>query len=169
MNKVESLNHYEQLGLISMIYENLRNIREEKGYTQTDVADILNISRQQYQLYESGKRDIPIKFVKKLASIYKVSADYLLECTDDLQESADVESDLDEYSFRKLTERLADAYEEAEKLNENYKRIQTKFNKEASKLLLNSPSSIEWLLTQYKRNILKYTTELENLLFMSTK
>ena len=40
-----------------MIYENLRKIREEMGYTQNDVAEILNIKRQQYQLYESGKRD----------------------------------------------------------------------------------------------------------------
>lgn len=150
-----------------MIYENLRKTREEKGYTQTDVANILNIKRQQYQRYESGNNEIPIKFVKKLATIYNVSTDYLLECTSDLEDTEEIDSD--EYSFRELTERLADAYEEAEKLNENYKRIQTKFNKEASKLLLNSPSSIEWLLTQYKRNILKYTTELENLLFMSTK
>lgn len=152
-----------------MIYENLRKIREEKGYTQNDVADILNIKRQQYQLYESGKREIPIIFVKKLATIYKVSVDYLLECTGDLEDNEVHDSDLDEYSFRKLTERLADAYEEAEKLNENYKRIQTKFNREASKLLLNSTTSTEWLLTQYKRTILKYTTELENLLYMSTK
>ena len=152
-----------------MIYENLRKIREEKGYTQNDVADILNIKRQQYQLYESGKREIPIIFVKKLATIYKVSVDYLLECTGDLEDNEVHDSDLDEYSFRKLTERLADAYEEAEKLNENYKRIQTKFNREASKLLLNSTTSTEWLLTQYKRTILKYTTELENLLYMNTK
>lgn len=152
-----------------MIYENLRKIREEKGYTQNNVADILNIKRQQYQLYESGKREIPIIFVKKLATIYKVSVDYLLECTGDLEDNEVHDSDLDEYSFRKLTERLADAYEEAEKLNENYKRIQTKFNREASKLLLNSTTSTEWLLTQYKRTILKYTTELENLLYMSTK
>lgn len=151
-----------------MVYENLRKIREEKGYTQTDVAEILNMKRQQYQLYESGKREIPIKFVKQLATIYKVSTDYLLECTSDLEDNEVTDSD-DEYSFRSLTERLADAYEEAEKLNENYKRIQTKFNRESSKLLLNSPSSIEWLLTQYKRTILKYTTELENLLFMNSK
>lgn len=152
-----------------MIYENLRKIREEKGYTQNDVADILNIKRQQYQLYESGKREIPIIFVKKLATIYKVSVDYLLECTGDLEDNEIHDSDLDEYSFRKLTERLADAYEEAEELNENYKRIQTKFNREASKLLLNNTTSTEWLLTQYKKTILKYTTELENLLYMSTK
>ena len=151
-----------------MIYENLRKTRVEKGYTQTDVAEILNIKRQQYQSYESGKIEIPIKFVKQHATIYKVSTDYLLECTSDLEGNEVTDSD-DEYSFRSLTERLADAYEEAEKINENYKSVQTKFNRESSKLLLNSSSSIEWLLTQYKRNILKYTTELENLLYMSTK
>lgn len=151
-----------------MIYENLRKTRVEKGYTQTDVAEILNIKRQQYQRYESGKIEIPIKFVKQLATIYKVSTDYLLECTSDLEGNEVTDSD-DEYSFRSLTERLADAYEEEEKINENYKSMQTNFNRESAKLLLNSSSSIEWLLTQYKRNILKYTTELENLLYMSTK
>ena len=152
-----------------MIYENLRKTREEKGYTQTDVANILNIKRQQYQRYESGNNEIPIKFVKQLAIIYKVSTDYLLECTSDLEDSEATDADSDEYSFRNLTERLADAYEEAEKLNENYKNVQTSFNRESSKLFLNSQSSIEWLLTQYKRTILKYTTELENLLFMNSK
>lgn len=149
-----------------MAYENLRKIREEKGYTQNDIAEILNMKRQQYQRYESGTQEIPTKCVKQLAAVYKVSIDYLLECESDLQDNEGNNNEINENSFRKLTERLADAYEEAEQINENYKKVQTKFNRGTSKLLLNSPSTIEWLLTQYKRNILKYTTELENMLYM---
>ena len=148
-----------------MLYENIRLLREEKGYTQNEIAEILNIKQQQYQRYESGKIEIPIKFVKQLATLYKVSTDYLLECSSDIEYDKDTDTENDEYSFRKITDRLADAYEEAERRNENYKKVQTKLNRETSKLLLNSPSTIEWLLKRYKSNILRYTRELEDMLY----
>ena len=44
---------------------------------QEDVALILGISRQQYQLYESGKREMPMHLFVMLAKHYNVSLDYL--------------------------------------------------------------------------------------------
>ena len=59
------------------IYQHLKDIREDHDMNQQQVADILNITRQQYQLYESGKREMPMHHFITLADHYGVSLDYL--------------------------------------------------------------------------------------------
>lgn len=63
-------------------YKRLRELREDNDKTQNDIASVLNISRPQYQLYESGKRSLPIDLLKELCLYYNVSADYILEIKD---------------------------------------------------------------------------------------
>lgn len=65
-----------------MYYKRLRELREDNDKYQKDIAAILNITPQQYQLYESGKRDLPIDLLKELCKFYNVSADYILDLTD---------------------------------------------------------------------------------------
>lgn len=64
-------------------YENIRNIREDRGYTQKQLAEILDTTQQYYSDYENGKRDIPIRIYIILAKFYNVSIDYLAGITDD--------------------------------------------------------------------------------------
>ena len=59
------------------IYQEIRNLRVENKLSQQKVADVLKITRQQYQLYESGKREMPMHIFIKLAKFYDVSLDYL--------------------------------------------------------------------------------------------
>lgn len=59
------------------IYQRLRDMREDFDKKQEDIAVILNITRQQYQLYESGKREMPMHHFVILAKYYNVSLDYL--------------------------------------------------------------------------------------------
>lgn len=61
----------------------IREIREDKDLTQSDVAKILNVSQVAYSFYEIGKRQIPIDLLIKLAKYYNTSTDYLLELTDE--------------------------------------------------------------------------------------
>ena len=63
-------------------YKRLRDLREDHDLLQKQVADVLNITREQYQLYESGKREIKVHQIMKLADFYQVSVDYILERTD---------------------------------------------------------------------------------------
>ena len=56
----------------------LRDLREDKDLKQDDIARILKITRQQYQLYESGKRKLPIDLLTELCKFYNVAADYIL-------------------------------------------------------------------------------------------
>ncbi len=61
-----------------MLTENLRALREDSDLSQAQVADLLHITQQQYQLYESGKREIPVHHLVTLCRSFGVSADYLL-------------------------------------------------------------------------------------------
>ena len=57
----------------------LRKIRIEKGYTQQDLALILNISQACYNRYEQGKREPSIETLRRLCVLFNISADELLE------------------------------------------------------------------------------------------
>ena len=61
-----------------MIYENIRNLREDKDKTQKEIADYLNITQTTYSKYELGKINIPVEVFEKLADLYGVTVDYLL-------------------------------------------------------------------------------------------
>lgn len=60
----------------------MRNLREDSDLRQIDIAQMLNITQQQYQRYESGKTPVPVEIVSLLAKHYDVSVDYLLGLTD---------------------------------------------------------------------------------------
>jgi len=66
-----------------MYTEKLKNLREDKDEKQEAIAMLLKITRQQYQLYESGKRKLPIDFLPVLCKHFNVSADYLLGLVDE--------------------------------------------------------------------------------------
>lgn len=57
-------------------------MREDNDLTQKQVSAILNCSQQVYSNYELGQRDIPTALLIKIADFYNVSADYILERTD---------------------------------------------------------------------------------------
>ena len=59
------------------VYQRLKDTREDADKKQEDIAAVLSISRQQYQLYESGKRQLPMHLFIVLARYYNVSLDYL--------------------------------------------------------------------------------------------
>jgi transcriptional regulator with XRE-family HTH domain len=59
------------------VYQRLKDIREDSDKKQEDIASVLNITRQQYQLYESGKREMPMHHFLALAKHYNVSLDFL--------------------------------------------------------------------------------------------
>ena len=64
------------------IYQRLKDLREDADKKQEDIAAVLDITRQQYQLYESGKRELPMYHFIMLAKYYNVSLDYLAGLVD---------------------------------------------------------------------------------------
>lgn len=61
-----------------MIFDNIRNLREDNDKTQKELADYLNVKQTTYSKYELGKINIPVEVFIKLADYYGVSVDYLL-------------------------------------------------------------------------------------------
>lgn len=63
-------------------YRRIRDLREDKDLTQTQMGAILSCSQRVYSNYERGDIDIPTATLIKLADFHGVSVDYLLERTD---------------------------------------------------------------------------------------
>lgn len=64
-----------------MWYKILKQLRENKGLKQQDIANILKMSRTGYAHYESGHSEPSISQIIKLAQFYQVTTDYLLNVT----------------------------------------------------------------------------------------
>ena len=64
-----------------MYLKRLKELREDSDKKQSEIAEILQITRQQYQLYESGKRDCLFEYIIQLAQYYEVPIDYIAELT----------------------------------------------------------------------------------------
>ena len=65
-----------------MMYQRIRDLREDHDMTQTQVAKILDMSQTGYSKYETGENDLPTAILIKLARLYGTSIDYLLNETD---------------------------------------------------------------------------------------
>ena len=65
-----------------MVFERIRNLREDRDWSQEYVAKILCISQRCYSHYENGERGLPTDILIKLADIYNTSTDYILNRTD---------------------------------------------------------------------------------------
>lgn len=63
----------------------IKDLREDNDYTQEQIAQLLNCKQNTYQQYESEKRQIPIESLKKLATLYNTSLDYLTCFTDEIK------------------------------------------------------------------------------------
>lgn len=64
------------------MYSRIRDLREDKDMTQTQISKLLNCSQRIYSNYECGDVDIPTQILTKLALLHGTSVDYLLELTD---------------------------------------------------------------------------------------
>lgn len=62
-----------------MYFRRLRDLREDKDLKQTEVAEYLGIQQTVYSRYERGFQTIPIEHLIKLADLYNVTTDYLLD------------------------------------------------------------------------------------------
>lgn len=62
--------------------QRLKELREEKGYTQKQLAEKLGINSVTYLHYEKEQREPPLPLLADIAGFYGVSVDYLLGLSD---------------------------------------------------------------------------------------
>ncbi|MBU3839720.1 MAG: helix-turn-helix transcriptional regulator [Candidatus Ruminococcus intestinipullorum] len=60
------------------LVKNLHRLRKAHGYTQKQISERLNISRQAYSNYETGKRAPDLDSLIRLADLYHISLDELV-------------------------------------------------------------------------------------------
>lgn len=68
-----------------MLYQRIRELREDHDLTQVQMGKILSCSQRVYSNYERGELDIPTEILIKLTDFYEVSVDYLLNRTEQMQ------------------------------------------------------------------------------------
>ena len=66
-----------------MYLRRIGDLREDGDIKQVEIAKYLGVSQGTYSGYESGRVNIPLEALIKLAEFYNVSVDYLLERTDE--------------------------------------------------------------------------------------
>lgn len=61
-----------------MIAEKIKFLREEKGFTQTELAKKLGITRSSVNAWELGISVPSTQYIVELSTLFSVSTDYLL-------------------------------------------------------------------------------------------
>ena len=63
----------------------LKDLRKNKNPKQEYISKLLNISQNNYSMYELGKINIPISSLIILSNFYNTSVDYLLGLTNEIK------------------------------------------------------------------------------------
>lgn len=61
----------------NQIGNRLKEGRKAAGYTQAQIAEIMNMTQQQYSRFENGVFELNYAQIIKLCKLYDISADYL--------------------------------------------------------------------------------------------
>ena len=60
------------------IGKNIRKIREQKGFTQQQIAELVNMHRSNYSKVESGERELSVTALNKVAKHFGMTLDELV-------------------------------------------------------------------------------------------
>lgn len=111
-----------------MKYENrLFEIRESKDLTQSQIAKILNVSRQNYSFWETKAKFIPLIHLNNFCNIFEVTMDYVMNLNNEK---------INQYNKKEINKII---------IGKNIKRIRKKYNikqKELAKELNTTQSTI---------------------------
>lgn len=60
----------------------IKDLREDRDLTQTQVAQAIGITQRKYSYIETGTQQLTDELLVKLSRYYGVSTDYILKLTD---------------------------------------------------------------------------------------
>ncbi len=61
----------------------IRNVREDRDLTQTEIGKLIQKSQQGYNHIETGRAELKIEDLAKLCKYYNLSADYIIGLIDE--------------------------------------------------------------------------------------
>lgn len=113
------------------LLNNIKRFRKEQKITQSEMADKLGLTQPNYANFESGKIEISLSRVEKLADIFNVSVAELLGIDNNSGAVAVVDNSEELEKLRKEIEQLKDKNEllstqNIQLLNFTYKEISNK-------------------------------------------
>ena len=104
------------------IGEMLRELRDYAGITQSELCDLIGIKSGTYSTYENGTREAPAEIVVRLAILYGVPCDMILQ-----RERYSREKIVSSEQFNKVDEQIKELREEVYKqdkeLNPEFKNV----------------------------------------------
>jgi transcriptional regulator with XRE-family HTH domain len=68
---------------VIMMFERIRNMREDRDLSQAKMAEYLNVHQTTYSDYELGQINIPVPVLIKIADLFVTNIDYLVGRTDE--------------------------------------------------------------------------------------
>lgn len=77
MGIVRIINKYKKV-VIMTLGDRLRQLREDRGLDQRDLAEYLSIDRSTYGKYETGKSNPDLEKLSTLAAYFNVTVDWLM-------------------------------------------------------------------------------------------
>lgn len=83
--------------MIKIYIKRIKDLREDHDIKQREIAEYLNITQQQYSLYEKGIRTIPIDLIIELAKFYNVTIDYIAGLTNDPKPNWSIKNNVNVY------------------------------------------------------------------------
>ena len=101
----------------------IKNLREEFGMTQQELADKIDGAESTIAMYEKGDRKPSLEVLVKLSEIFNCSIDYIL-CKTDIR---NIEDEF-KFAYHKEIEGLTE--EEIKEALEFYKMVKNRKNKE---------------------------------------
>jgi transcriptional regulator with XRE-family HTH domain len=69
----------------------IRHLRKVNNLTQEEVADYLHVQRTTYSRYQNGSNSISLEILCKLADLYNVSTDFLLQRKENTDNSSNID------------------------------------------------------------------------------
>lgn len=123
------------------IGDTVKKIREEKGLTQQQIADLIHMHRSNYSRIESGERDLSIEALNKIAKFFGMTLDQLVNFNGHVPDEITVE-DKSLMEQVKLIQEL-----ELEEKNMVFKMIDTFLTKKKFKDFFAKNIAALWVLT----------------------
>ena len=79
-----------------MLAERLKQLRAEKGMTQVQLAQMLDVSKGTIAMWETSKRKPSFEILSKLSDIFDRRMDYILGYSDDASSPQPAEEELEQ-------------------------------------------------------------------------
>lgn len=88
--------------------ERIRELREERGLTQKELAEAIGVDRTAIAKYESGASGAKSEMLEKLANYFGVTTDYILGRTNEKTPAPVVQSESEEEEIREYLQQIKD-------------------------------------------------------------